>query len=416
MNLRLFPTESQDRHESRPLKFEEAVRQVANELFVLVKNQRRSEHKGSDANFVSDPVIDADTGEVFEISRRIEELMKDEARLKFPSFAIYEMDSQNIGKADYVITGIIPLEHYRDDAGKLRHLSLSVLDRKTGRIVAHSDVWIANADLQFELTAMYRDSPMYLKDKRVEALIATAKATAGSLADEEYFNSLTTNALLNEASSAYDRGAHLQALGLFAKAAERGDGKVMKTFSGLYQSFFKLKKTKEAGQAFASLVELGMRGGKLGVKFLFNVDATEFFGEADNLDEYQIWLREIAKNIVASKNCMQVVGHASTSGTEEHNQALSERRAELIYNRLQSEAPGVDKKATAIGKGTTEVIIGTGTNDASDAIDRRVEFKMSLCGTWDRPTDPMGPAVQEGVKSADPAKPGGAKRGADAIE
>jgi CHASE2 domain-containing sensor protein len=34
----------------------------------------------------------------------------------------------------------------------------------------------------------------------------------------------------------------------------------------------------------------------------------------------------------------------------------------------------------------------------------------------DRPIDPMAPVVQEGVESADPAKPGGAKHGADAID
>ncbi|MBI3782766.1 MAG: OmpA family protein [Deltaproteobacteria bacterium] len=113
---------------------------------------------------------------------------------------------------------------------------------------------------------------------------------------------------------------------------------------------------------------------------LFNVNATDFFGEAD-VGEYQIWLREIAKNILASKSCIQVVGHASRSGTDEHNYVPSVKRAELIYGRLQSEAPGVGKKAVAIGRGSTENIIGTGTNDASDAIDRRVEFKMSECST-----------------------------------
>jgi outer membrane protein OmpA-like peptidoglycan-associated protein len=223
---------------------------------------------------------------------------------------------------------------------------------------------------------------MYLMDKRVEALIATAKATAGSLADGEYFNSLPTSALLSEASGAYNRGDHRLSIGLFAKAAERRDGQVMKTFSGLYQSFFKRKMFKEAGEAFGKLVELGMRGGRLDVKFLFNVDATEFYGEEpDDLDEYQIWLHEIAKNIVASKSCVQVVGHASRSGTEEYNQLLSEKRAALIYKRLQTEASGVGTKATAIGRGFAENKIGTGTNDGRDAIDRRVEFKMSQCGT-----------------------------------
>ncbi len=361
---------------SGPLKYEAAVRQAADELFVQVDNIRRAEHLSPGLRVVSDPVIDADTGEVFEISRRLEELMEDEARLKFPKLTVSEMSSLNIDKADYVITGIIPLEQYRDSPGKLRHLSMSALDKDTGRIVAHSDVWLADGDLKFELTPMYRDSPMYLKDKRVEALIATTKAPVGSVADKEYLNSLTTSALLSEASSAYDRGEHLVALGLFIKASQRSDGKVMKTYSGLYQSYFKLKKTGDAGQAFAALVALGMRENNLGVKFLFNVDATEFYGEQDNLDQYEIWLREIAKNIAKSKSCVQIVGHASRSGTEEHNQILSENRATTVFHKLEAEASEVGDKASASGVGTRENIIGTGANDASDAIDRRVEFKI----------------------------------------
>src|SRR5262249_13713602 len=159
---------------------------------------------------------------------------------------------------------------------------------------------------------------------------------------------------LDEAISAYDRGDHQRAVGLFRKASQLTDGNAMIALSGLYQSYFKLNSAKEAGEVFARLVALGMRRGNLGVKFLFEVNKTDFFvnGEQERLqihDEYQIWLREIAKNIVTSKNCVQVVGHASASGTPEHNQILSEQRAGLIYQSLQTQAPGVDKKAVAIG-------------------------------------------------------------------
>ncbi len=359
------------------LDLEHAVRLMVDEMFIEVRKIKR---EGADVSLVFDPVIDADTAEVARVSLRIEKLIENEARQMFPHFTISQMDSQNIDKADYVISGIIPLERFRTNTDKRRHLSMSVVDKNTGQIVAHSGAWIANEDLDFELTPLYRDSPMYMNDKRVKALIATAKAAAGSQAEKEYFDSLATNALLAEASRAYDQDNHLLALGLFAKAAERGDGKVMKTFSGLYQSFYKLKRTEEAEQAFATLTELGMINGHISVKFLFNVNATEFYGGDDVRKQYQIWLRQIGTNISASESCAQIVGHASHSGTEQHNMVLSLKRAELIQARLRTEAPSVSKKTVAVGRGFAENIIGTGTNDASDAIDRRVEFRMTECG------------------------------------
>jgi outer membrane protein OmpA-like peptidoglycan-associated protein len=369
------------RQEARswPLHFDHAITVAANALFTQVDRHRGSDKKPT--RFVTDPVIDANTGEVTNLSVRVEDLLRDEVRHAFPHFAVAQMTSQNIDDADYVVTGIIPLENRADSDDKSRHLSLSILDRKTAQIVAHSDAWIDDISFEIELTPLYRDSPMYLKDRRVEALIKTAKAVAGGVADKEYFDSLATSALLSEAARAYDQGNYRLALGLFAKAAERADGKVMKTYSGLYQSFFKLEQLESAAKAFARLTELGMRNGNLGVKFLFNVNATDFYGEADELRQYPIWIQQIAGTIMDSEACVLIVGHASHSGTREHNLALSDKRANLVRDKLQAEEPAVGAKTSAVGRGFDENIVGTGSNDAADAIDRRVEFKLSPCGT-----------------------------------
>lgn len=365
----------------RGVHITEAVTQLTNDLLNQVKRARASEHKSLSAKLVVDPIIDSDTGEVFEITRSIERLMRDEARRSFPAFDVTEMSSRNIDRADYVIAGIFPLELYDDAAGKLRHLTVSVLDRKSGDIVAHADVWLAEEGMTFELTPTYRDSPMYLMDERVDALIATARSTVGSRANEEYFNSLHTSALIAEASSAYDRGDYVAALGLFAKAAERPDGRTMKVQSGLYQSYFKTKNSGQAENALDILIAQGMQRGHMGLKFMFNVNATEFFGQANDLQRYDIWLRAIAKNILSSAKCVQVVGHASRSGTHEHNKILSENRASTIYRKLQTEVPGVEERTSHLGRGDSENVVGTGANDQTDAIDRRVEFKVMQCGT-----------------------------------
>lgn len=363
-----------------PLDFESAVRRASEQLFAQISNRLAGVEETATVRVVTDPVIDSNTGEVTNISARIHEVMNDEARWRFPQFEIAEMDSRNIDQADYVIVGIMPLEPYGGGTGKLRHLYLSALDRYSGRIVAHSEVWMADTGLRFESTPIFQDSPMYLKDQRVEALIATARARAGSNANREYFDSLKTNALLGEASKAYDRGDYRRALALFMEAAQRADGQVMRTFSGLYQTFFKLGEEAEAEGAFASLADLGIKNGNLGVKFLFNVDATAFAGDSEEQRKYGIWLRQIARTIVASRNCVVIVGHASNSGTRPHNLILSRRRAELVRDRMHDTAEGVYEKTTAVGRAFDENIIGTGANDETDLIDRRVEFKLSRCG------------------------------------
>ena len=107
--------------------------------------------------------------------------------------------------------------------------------------------------MEYEPTPIDRDSPVFIIDARVKALIATAKAAAGSVADKEYFESLATKALLIEAGKAYDQGDYTLSLGLHAKAAERPDGQVMKTFRGLYLCFIKLERIDDAEKSIRKI-------------------------------------------------------------------------------------------------------------------------------------------------------------------
>lgn len=365
-------------YRATPLPFETAVRIMTEHLFDQVVEQRSFLDSMQDSSFVVDPVIDADTGEVTSTSQKIADLMKEEVQQKRPQFTLHEMNQEHLSSASYVISGIMKLEQYEGTA-KFPHLTLSIVNTKSGQIVAHSDAWISNAKLEFKPMPMYQDSPMYIKDRRVDALIATAHAAAGSMVQKEYFNTLTASALLNEASAAYDKNDYKLALGLFAKTAARDDGQVMKTYAGLYQSFFRLGDMKSAEDAFATLTKFGLKVGNISVKFLFDVDNVEFF-KNEKLQEYPIWLRQIAKTINESDACIKIVGHASHSGTEDYNKLLSRRRAEYIQQLLGNEVKEVLNKTKTEGVGFAENIIGTGTDDARDAIDRRVEFKVVKCG------------------------------------
>jgi len=61
------------------------------------------------------------------------------------------------------------------------------------------------------------------------------------------------------------------------------------------------------------------------------------------------------------------------------NERLSLRRAELVRNELLRSAKSLAKRLIATGAGSRESLIGNGRDDDSDALDRRVEFKVVGC-------------------------------------
>jgi outer membrane protein OmpA-like peptidoglycan-associated protein len=92
-----------------------------------------------------------------------------------------------------------------------------------------------------------------------------------------------------------------------------------------------------------------------------------------------MWLRQIAGRAERGDRCLQVVGHASPTGQEEANLRLSRARAQTVRGRLVRDEPGLRTRTEALGEGSRAPIIGIGTNDMRDALDRRVEFVPRRC-------------------------------------
>jgi outer membrane protein OmpA-like peptidoglycan-associated protein len=57
------------------------------------------------------------------------------------------------------------------------------------------------------------------------------------------------------------------------------------------------------------------------------------------------------------------------------NDRLSLLRAEYIHSQLEDDEPSLKKRTVAVGAGSRENLIGTGRDDATDVLDRRVELK-----------------------------------------
>ncbi|HRH30210.1 MAG TPA: OmpA family protein, partial [Aquabacterium sp.] len=92
-----------------------------------------------------------------------------------------------------------------------------------------------------------------------------------------------------------------------------------------------------------------------------------------------LWLGAMADEAGKVPACVKVVGHTSRTGQASVNEKLSLRRAEAVARLLESRNRSLSTRLTVGGAGSREALIGLGTDDQRDALDRRVEFRVVDC-------------------------------------
>ncbi|MGZ5225050.1 MAG: OmpA family protein, partial [Burkholderiales bacterium] len=142
---------------------------------------------------------------------------------------------------------------------------------------------------------------------------------------------------------------------------------------------WKLGRSDDSERAFGRIVAYGLANNALGVKILFRPGSTEFWPDPNVSGPYTIWLRQIAREASSSKVCLNLIGHTSRTGPEGLNIRLSQQRASYIKQRLEAESPVLSSRTRFTGVGWRENLVGTGSDDARDALDRRVEFNVIDC-------------------------------------
>ena len=269
-----------------------------------------------------------------------------------------------------------------DGTAKRRALQirLALTDLKTGVVAAQASALARDDGLDHTPLAYYRDSPVLVKDKVVEGYVETSATPPGERADAFYLERIAEATLINEATALYNEERYVEALGRYRSALAMPTGEQLRIVNGIYLASAKLGRTAEAEQAFGRVVALGIAYNELGVKFLFNPGSTEFWSDPKVSGAYPMWLRQIARESTAARVCMNIVGHTSHTGSEPANDALSLQRANFIRQRLTAEGAALAAKTRTSGMGFRQNIVGSGTDNAVDALDRRVEFRIVPCG------------------------------------
>ena len=184
---------------------------------------------------------------------------------------------------------------------------------------------------------------------------------------------------VNDAIEAYNDRQISEARDIYSSALGLKAGDQLRVWNGLYLTNHKLGDQTKSEDAFRNLVDYGLRNNRLGVKFLFRAGSSAFVPETAARRLRRV-AQTIAQRATANTSCLEVVGHTSVSGPAPLNDRLSLLRAELVKNRLAAEEPKLSRKMLATGVGAREPLVGTGSDDAVDALDRRVEFKaMTSC-------------------------------------
>lgn len=364
------------------LAFDDAVDQLTVALFAgAAKDQAAMANR----SLVIDPLIDRGSGNQSAATRAMEQRIVQTVRDRFGAIKPQQFSAESLQSQPLILVGSItpvagpgiipptkgPTQTYR--------IWASLADLRTNRIVSHATAWVRADGVDMTPTAFFRDSPTWLADRNQAAYLGTCAANAGDTVNPAYIASLFTAAAVADGVKAYEGGRYQEALSRYTQAKALPAGNQLRVYNGIYLANAALNRTAEAERAFGSLVAYGLENGKLAVKFVFRPNSAQFWPDQKITGAYPMWLRQIATQSAEQPSCLRLVGHTSPTGTAEGNQVLSLARAQRLRMDLVTRQPGLDPKADAQGRGSAEPIVGSGRDDATDVLDRRVEFEVRPC-------------------------------------
>ncbi len=359
-----------------PVPFDQALLLAANALFSKAAMPAGS---AAPASIVIDPLIDGMTGIQTNTTRAMERRMVDLVKTTYPQFKVEPFTTAAVARAPVVLVGTftpISLSGKADGTRDAFRVCLALLDLKSGKIVSKGFARATPDGIEHAPVAYFNDSPVWTNDPATQAYIKSCQGTkAGDPISQAYADRVLAAAFLTDAINAYNDKRYTEALELYRTVLRTPGGDQLRTYNGLYLASQKLNRKADAAEAFAKVVDYGLANNRLAVKFLFRPGSTQLWTDPKTATPYAMWLKTIADRSSARNACLEVVGHSSPTGPEPINLRLSGLRAEYVKDRIQAAAPGMGKRMIANGLGSKEPLVGTGKDNASDALDRRVEFK-----------------------------------------
>ena len=363
-----------------PVKFEDAVARAGQELLADARTQLGGEARA----LVIDPLIDANTGGQTVSTAHMGTQLEGIVKTRYSGWSVRPLTRQSLASKPLLLIGTltpINVERSIDTPPDAFRVWLTLIDLRSGRVVAKRLDRATVDSVNAEPLPFYRDSPTWHKDKTVLGYINSCQVNTkiGDPADPDYLARLPAAAVVNEAILAYGDGKIPLANQLYREAKPIADPGDLRVLNGLYLTSWKLGQREAAKDAFDQLVESGLEQKRLPMKLLFEPGKTAFIKVGDLPAQYRIWVDSLAEQAGKIDSCMRIVGHTSRTGSARANETLSRRRAETVQRLLEQDNRRLATRLSAAGVGSREALIGLGTDDARDALDRRVEFRVVDC-------------------------------------
>jgi outer membrane protein OmpA-like peptidoglycan-associated protein len=362
-----------------PAPFDDALLRAANDLF----SKAAVPPGDGKIELVIDPLIDGISGAQSTATRLMQERIVALVRKSYPRFEVRPFSSEALSRAPVVLIGTFTAINNAGVADGPRdayRICLALADLRSKSIVSKGVARAKPEAIDVTPTPAFADNPVWAADQATSVYIKACQGTKpGDPIDPVYVERIGTSSLISDAILEYDDRRYREALAFYRTALKMTGGEQLRVRSGIYLANWKLNRRDDATDAFGSLVDYSLTGKKLSMRFLFKPGSTQFVDDPQISAPYPMWLSQIATRAVQRNTCLQLVGHTSKTGPAQVNERLSVLRAQFIKDLLQNSSPRLADKLKATGVGSRETLIGTGRDDASDAIDRRVDFNVSDC-------------------------------------
>ncbi|WP_120008580.1 OmpA family protein [Teichococcus vastitatis] len=328
-----------------------------------------------------DPFIDQGTGTETEATRSIVAKMVERTRRDHPNVTPHTFTPDAVAERPLTLLGSIAAAAEQPGGAHPDGFQIQAVlaDLRSGRVVDSATAWVRAEDIDTTPAPFFRDSPGWLPDTAAAAYLRTTAAGPGEPVDPLYLQGLTVQALVASGMVAYEAGQYDEAFNRYVAAAQLPAGDQMRVYNGVYLATRALGRPADAEAAFGRLVEFGLRHQRLSIRFLFPPGSTALLPTVGSRATNRMWIRQIAEQAVEHTACLELAGHASPTGSAAANERLSLARAEALRARLVAARPELRDRIHAVGFGARYPLVGTGTDDASDVLDRRVEIEPVAC-------------------------------------
>jgi len=325
---------------------------------------------------VIDPFIDTESGYPVKVNARINAIVSVEIARRFAISG--EMVPENLEVSEYVLTGMVTLDGRNKGRDQQYKVYSAVFEKSSGVVHASASVYIRN----FDTTPMdiYKDSPAFLKGQNYEQHVDSVKKKPNEIVNRGYTDTLPVKSMRVKGDMLYEQKEYAESLHYYNKAAGSTVEPQLEVLNGLFTNLVRQGRLEEAERVYGRLLRVSItETNGISSKITFDPNAT--IPIAGKAGLYTIYMRQIA-NLVASKSScrLKIIGHCSRTGAEVYNDMLSLQRAQSIQKQMGSFSAEIMRRTETIGRGFHDNIVGTGRDDITDEIDRRVEFKFSQCG------------------------------------